>query len=42
MFKNPTHFNNGNYTLVASNILGVATKTVYGHFLNKPIFPGRL
>uniref|UniRef100_A0A8C4ZRW5 Tyrosine-protein kinase receptor n=1 Tax=Gadus morhua TaxID=8049 RepID=A0A8C4ZRW5_GADMO len=39
MFKNPTHFNNGNYTLVASNILGVATKTVYGHFLNKPFFP---
>ncbi|CAL8262813.1 unnamed protein product [Merluccius merluccius] len=39
MFKNPTHFNNGNYTLVASNSLGVATKTVYGHFLNKPFFP---
>ncbi|KAJ3596327.1 hypothetical protein NHX12_002736, partial [Muraenolepis orangiensis] len=39
MFKNPTHFNNGNYTLVASNLLGVATKTVYGHFLNKPFFP---
>ncbi|XP_056454576.1 NT-3 growth factor receptor-like isoform X1 [Gadus chalcogrammus] len=39
MFKNPTHFNNGNYTLVASNILGVATKTVYGHFLKKPYFP---
>ncbi|KAF7646550.1 hypothetical protein LDENG_00185820, partial [Lucifuga dentata] len=35
-FKNPTHHNNGNYTLEASNYLGVATKTVYGHFLDKP------
>ncbi|XP_071345330.1 NT-3 growth factor receptor-like isoform X2 [Trachinotus anak] len=35
-FKNPTHHNNGNYTLEASNYLGVATSTVYGHFLNKP------
>ncbi|KAM3870036.1 NT-3 growth factor receptor [Diretmus argenteus] len=35
-FKNPTHHNNGNYTLEASNFLGVAVKTVYGHFLNKP------
>uniref|UniRef100_A0A3B4VD82 Tyrosine-protein kinase receptor n=1 Tax=Seriola dumerili TaxID=41447 RepID=A0A3B4VD82_SERDU len=35
-FKNPTHHNNGNYTLEASNYLGLATSTVYGHFLNKP------
>uniref|UniRef100_A0A8C4GNK7 Tyrosine-protein kinase receptor n=1 Tax=Dicentrarchus labrax TaxID=13489 RepID=A0A8C4GNK7_DICLA len=35
-FKNPTHHNNGNYTLEASNYLGVATNTVYGHFLDKP------
>ncbi|KAG7231040.1 hypothetical protein INR49_025070 [Caranx melampygus] len=35
-FKNPTHHNNGNYTLEASNYLGIATSTVYGHFLNKP------
>ncbi|KAG7468170.1 hypothetical protein MATL_G00140050 [Megalops atlanticus] len=37
-FKNPTHHNNGNYTLVASNFLGTATKTVYGHFLKAPPF----
>ncbi|XP_029378233.1 NT-3 growth factor receptor-like isoform X1 [Echeneis naucrates] len=35
-FKNPTHHNNGNYTLKATNYLGEATSTVYGHFLNKP------
>ncbi|XP_032380206.1 NT-3 growth factor receptor isoform X2 [Etheostoma spectabile] len=35
-FKNPTHHNNGNYTLEASNYLGVATSTVYGHFLDNP------
>ncbi|XP_068458749.1 NT-3 growth factor receptor-like isoform X1 [Clinocottus analis] len=35
-FKNPTHHNNGNYTLTASNYLGVATSSVYGHFLDKP------
>uniref|UniRef100_A0A672JG08 Tyrosine-protein kinase receptor n=1 Tax=Salarias fasciatus TaxID=181472 RepID=A0A672JG08_SALFA len=35
-FKNPTHHNNGNYTLEATNYLGVATNTVYGHFLDKP------
>uniref|UniRef100_A0A3B3XCX7 Ig-like domain-containing protein n=1 Tax=Poecilia mexicana TaxID=48701 RepID=A0A3B3XCX7_9TELE len=34
LFKNPTHLNNGNYTLEASNHLGTVTKTVYGHFLN--------
>ncbi|XP_051545695.1 NT-3 growth factor receptor-like [Myxocyprinus asiaticus] len=36
MFKTPTHHNNGNYTLEASNILGVAVKTVYAHFLKPP------
>ncbi|KAF0040427.1 hypothetical protein F2P81_006325 [Scophthalmus maximus] len=35
-FKNPTHHNNGNYTLEATNYLGVANSTVYGHFLDKP------
>ncbi|XP_042352322.1 NT-3 growth factor receptor [Plectropomus leopardus] len=35
-FKNPTHHNNGNYTLEASNYLGVVNSTVYGHFLDKP------
>ncbi|KAM8763319.1 NT-3 growth factor receptor isoform 1-T1 [Acanthopagrus schlegelii] len=35
-FQNPTHINNGNYTLEASNILGTVTKTVYGHFLMAP------
>lgn len=35
-FKNPTHHNNGNYTLEAINYLGVATSSVYGHFLDKP------
>ncbi|XP_019910976.2 NT-3 growth factor receptor isoform X2 [Esox lucius] len=40
-FKNPTHIDNGNYTLEASNYLGSATKTVYGHFLMEPPFdPG--
>ncbi|KAJ8417440.1 hypothetical protein AAFF_G00286670 [Aldrovandia affinis] len=33
-FTNPTHHNNGNYTLVASNSLGTATRTVYAHFLH--------
>ncbi|XP_070826177.1 NT-3 growth factor receptor isoform X1 [Chaetodon trifascialis] len=35
-FQNPTHINNGNYTLEASNALGTVTKTVYGHFLMAP------
>ncbi|XP_070828085.1 NT-3 growth factor receptor-like [Chaetodon trifascialis] len=35
-FKNPTHHNNGNYTLEATNYLGVSISTVYGHFLDKP------
>ncbi|XP_063046178.1 NT-3 growth factor receptor [Engraulis encrasicolus] len=37
-FRNPTHLNNGNYTLVASNSLGTVNKTVYGHFLEPPPF----
>lgn len=36
MFKNPTHHNNGNYTLEARNYLGVTVKTVYAHFLHPP------
>uniref|UniRef100_A0A3Q1GYL2 Tyrosine-protein kinase receptor n=1 Tax=Acanthochromis polyacanthus TaxID=80966 RepID=A0A3Q1GYL2_9TELE len=40
-FKNPTHHNNGNYTLEATNYLGVTTSSVYGHFLDKP-FDGKL
>ncbi|XP_049339943.1 NT-3 growth factor receptor isoform X3 [Astyanax mexicanus] len=36
VFKNPTHHNNGNYTLEARNALGVATKTVYAHFMGAP------
>uniref|UniRef100_A0A674P938 Tyrosine-protein kinase receptor n=1 Tax=Takifugu rubripes TaxID=31033 RepID=A0A674P938_TAKRU len=35
-FQTPTHINNGNYTLEASNPLGTVTKTVYGHFLMAP------
>ncbi|KAM9807976.1 NT-3 growth factor receptor [Neosynchiropus ocellatus] len=35
-FINPTHYNNGNYTLEASNYLGSVNATVYGHFLDKP------
>ncbi|XP_075886883.1 NT-3 growth factor receptor [Nelusetta ayraudi] len=35
-FQNPTHINNGNYTLEASNRLGTVTKSVYGHFLIDP------
>uniref|UniRef100_A0AAQ6AKP3 Tyrosine-protein kinase receptor n=1 Tax=Amphiprion ocellaris TaxID=80972 RepID=A0AAQ6AKP3_AMPOC len=37
-FQNPTHINNGNYTLEASNPLGTVTKTVYGHFLSDTSF----
>uniref|UniRef100_A0A8C7WV14 Neurotrophic receptor tyrosine kinase 3 n=1 Tax=Oryzias sinensis TaxID=183150 RepID=A0A8C7WV14_9TELE len=37
-FKNPTHHNNGNYTLMATNELGVANRTVYGFFMEgKPL-----
>lgn len=34
ILQNPTHINNGNYTLEAKNTLGTVTKTVYGHFMN--------
>ncbi|KAI5607652.1 NT-3 growth factor receptor isoform X1, partial [Silurus asotus] len=37
-FENPTHHDNGNYTLVATNSLGSVTKTVFGHFLEAPPF----
>ncbi|XP_047013955.1 NT-3 growth factor receptor isoform X1 [Ictalurus punctatus] len=37
-FENPTHLNNGNYTLVATNSLGSVNKTVFGHFLAPPPF----
>ncbi|XP_074533664.1 NT-3 growth factor receptor-like isoform X2 [Halichoeres trimaculatus] len=39
-FKNPTHHNNGNYTLEATNYLGSASSMVYGHFLDKPFDVG--
>ncbi|XP_066558021.1 NT-3 growth factor receptor-like [Amia ocellicauda] len=35
-FKDPTHFNNGNYTLEAINSFGTVSKTVYAHFLHPP------
>nr|XP_048721778.1 NT-3 growth factor receptor isoform X3 [Caretta caretta] len=38
LFNKPTHYNNGNYTLVATNQLGTANQTIKGHFLEKP-FP---
>ncbi|KAM3828312.1 NT-3 growth factor receptor isoform 2-T2 [Vipera latastei] len=38
LFNHPTHYNNGNYTIVATNYLGTANQTVRGHFLEKP-FP---
>ncbi|KAM4675482.1 NT-3 growth factor receptor-like isoform 2-T2 [Discoglossus pictus] len=38
LFNKPTHYNNGNYTLVAENKFGVVNQTVYAHFLEKP-FP---
>lgn len=40
LFNKPTHYNNGNYTIVATNQLGSANQTIKGHFLEKP-FPGR-
>ncbi|CAL8243609.1 unnamed protein product [Lota lota] len=36
LFRNPTHLDNGNYTLEATNTLGTATKTLYAHFLHPP------
>ncbi|XP_060035382.1 NT-3 growth factor receptor isoform X1 [Erinaceus europaeus] len=38
LFDKPTHYNNGNYTLVAKNPLGTASQTINGHFLKEP-FP---
>ncbi|XP_066503845.1 NT-3 growth factor receptor isoform X2 [Hoplias malabaricus] len=38
-FENPTHYDNGNYTLVATNPFGSVSKTVSGHFLEAPPFP---
>nr|XP_056722076.1 NT-3 growth factor receptor [Euleptes europaea] len=38
LFNHPTHYNNGNYTIIASNYLGTANQTIQGHFLEKP-FP---
>ncbi|KAM8794294.1 high affinity nerve growth factor receptor [Eudromia elegans] len=32
----PTHVNNGNYTLVASNALGTAARSVQGRFMENP------
>lgn len=39
LFNKPTHYNNGNYTLIAKNALGTANQTINGHFLKEP-FPG--
>uniref|UniRef100_A0AAR2IUA2 Tyrosine-protein kinase receptor n=1 Tax=Pygocentrus nattereri TaxID=42514 RepID=A0AAR2IUA2_PYGNA len=36
VFKDPTHHNNGNYTLEARNALGMTSKTVYAHFMGAP------
>ncbi|KAL6480714.1 hypothetical protein MHYP_G00117470 [Metynnis hypsauchen] len=36
VFKDPTHHNNGNYTLEARNTLGMTSKTVYAHFMGAP------
>lgn len=33
---NPTHFNNGLYTLVAKNIYGEDRKVVMAHFMEEP------
>uniref|UniRef100_G1T5L5 GP145-TrkC n=1 Tax=Oryctolagus cuniculus TaxID=9986 RepID=G1T5L5_RABIT len=38
LFNKPTHYNNGNYTLIAKNLLGTANQTISGHFLKEP-FP---
>ncbi|XP_060116061.1 NT-3 growth factor receptor isoform X3 [Heteronotia binoei] len=38
LFNHPTHYNNGNYTIIATNYLGTANQTIKGHFLEKP-FP---
>ncbi|XP_069480387.1 NT-3 growth factor receptor isoform X2 [Ambystoma mexicanum] len=38
LFNKPTHYYNGNYTLIATNEFGVAKETVRAHFLEQP-FP---
>ncbi|KYO21065.1 NT-3 growth factor receptor isoform A [Alligator mississippiensis] len=38
LFNKPTHYNNGNYTIVATNKLGTTNQTIKGHFLATP-FP---
>lgn len=40
LFNKPTHYNNGNYTIVATNKLGTTNQTIKGHFLATP-FPGK-
>ncbi|XP_055041549.1 NT-3 growth factor receptor isoform X1 [Misgurnus anguillicaudatus] len=40
ILENPTHYDNGNYTLVATNTLGSVTKTVHGYFLDPPDYEG--
>ncbi|XP_056401696.1 high affinity nerve growth factor receptor isoform X1 [Hyla sarda] len=35
-FNNPTHVNNGNYTLLVRNRLGEDSKSVYSIFMNNP------
>ncbi|NXY42416.1 NTRK3 factor, partial [Ceuthmochares aereus] len=41
LFNKPTHYNNGNYTIVATNQLGSANQTIKGHFLEKPFPAGQ-
>ncbi|KAG9489126.1 hypothetical protein GDO78_005233 [Eleutherodactylus coqui] len=41
LFNKPTHYYNGNYTLIARNKFGIANQTVYAHFLEQP-YPGEL
>ncbi|KAG2470363.1 NTRK3 factor, partial [Polypterus senegalus] len=36
LINNPTHYNNGNYTLEAENELGLASETIVAHFLPTP------
>ncbi|XP_040198320.1 NT-3 growth factor receptor isoform X1 [Rana temporaria] len=36
LFNKPTHYYNGNYTLVAKNKYGATNQTVYAHFLEQP------
>ncbi|XP_077328769.1 NT-3 growth factor receptor isoform X2 [Lithobates pipiens] len=36
LFNKPTHYYNGNYTLIAKNKYGAANQTVYAHFLEQP------